>query len=186
MSILKTNQSNNASQIHLNQGLMIILLLLTSLFCIFVISGSANPIPVYPDPSPHFQPSRAVSDVQESSFVTWLLLVWCLDIGANTVFLYGGFYILSFFNLSSTSWFNQIPRQKMITAILLLSIGGILSEWLIGSWLGGFFFIGLIVFFLVYLFGSYYFDLDRVSTMVLSVYMVIVNLISWTLFILFI
>lgn len=185
MSKIKVKQSKNVTRFNKGKALMLTLLLLTSILSFFIISSSANPIPVYPDPSPQFQPTKAVSDVQESSFVLWVLLVFCLDIGLNTIFLYGGFYLLRFLKLASSSWFNQIPRQNMITAIVLLSIGGILSEWLIGSWLGGFFFISLLVFFLVYLFGLHYFNLDRVSTMVLSVYMVIVNLISWTLFILF-
>ena len=157
--------------------------LLFSVFilCLHTTSSFANPIPVYPDPKPTFEPSTAITNAQNANFVLWLLLIWCLDVALNTLFLYGGFLLLVRFNMESTGWFSQISRNNMVAGILLLSVAGITSEWLIGSWLGGIIFIASVVFITTYFLGKYFFELKSGSSLFIAGYMVVLNLVSWAI-----
>lgn len=153
-------------------------------FCfLFTILSSvaANPIPVYPDPQPEFELSFAFSDVQDGGFVIWLILVSFLDFAANLLFIYAGFFVLIKFNFESTEWFTTISRLRLISSVFLLSFTGIISEWVLGSWLGSFVFVAGLVFVLVFFLGSCVFNLKLSSTFFLSAFMVFVNIVSWTL-----
>jgi hypothetical protein len=159
----------------------ICLLFLVFIFCVYNISSIANPIPVYPDPKPTFEPTTAITQVQNESFVLWLILIWFLDIALNTLFLYGGFLLLVRLHMESTGWFSQVPRKTIVIGIFLLSIAGIISEWLIGSWLGGIFFIAIVVFVITYLLSQYLFKLKSSSSLFIAFYMIVLNLISWAI-----
>lgn len=166
----------------MNRKIVVILFFLSiSLICLDYILVQANPIPVYPDPKPTFEPNEILSNIQDGNFIIWILLIWCLDLAVNTLFLYGGFLLLVRFNLKSDGWFYLISRKNMIAVILLLSTAGILSEWLIGSWIGGIVVIALVVFLSVFFLSKQFFNLDNRCSLFLACYLVIVNMISWTI-----
>ena len=146
---------------------------------VLIVTCSANPIPVYPETNPSFEPASGINDIREPGFVIWLALVSLLDFAANMLFLYAGLFLLIVFKLQKESWFIRISRYRLISGVLLLSTLGILSEWLIGSSLGSLLFIALIVFVVTFLIGLKWFDLKIVSSSVLSGYMVFANVISW-------
>ncbi|HMA83121.1 MAG TPA: hypothetical protein VKP59_02720, partial [Candidatus Thermoplasmatota archaeon] len=65
-------------------------LLFSLSFVFFMVSMSvlfstcpANPIPVYPETTPSFEPAAAINDVQQPGFLIWLILVSFLDFAAN-------------------------------------------------------------------------------------------------------
>jgi hypothetical protein len=151
-------------------------------FCIIYLLSTfvqANPIPVYPDPKPTFEPDTIVSHIQDGNFILWLLLIWFLDIALNTLFLYGGFLLLVWFHLKSEGWFHLLSRKHMIAFVVLLSSAGILSEWLLGSWIGGIVVVALVVFFSVLFLSKLLFNLDTRCSLFLAMYLLMVNLIIW-------
>lgn len=150
------------------------------MLCVQCILVYANPIPVYPDPKPTFMPSIPLSTVQDSGFIVWLFLVWFLDIAVNTLLLYAGFLLLIRFQMESEEWFTTISRIRMVAGILILSIAGIVSEWLIGFWISGLVLVAGIVFITTYELGIHFFELNPRSSLVLSVFLVVLNAISWT------
>jgi len=161
--------------------------LLFSLFLLFFMVSmsvlfstcAANPIPVYPETTPSFEPAAAINDVQQPGFVIWLILVSFLDFAANILFLYAGLVLLVMVKLQKEPWFTRISRYRLISGVLLLSTFGILSEWLLGSSIGSLLFIAAIVFIVTFLIGMKWFDLRFVASSFLAGYMVLANVISW-------
>lgn len=156
-------------------------LLLFTLIILLPMLSLANPIPVYPETTPSFQPATAITDVQQPGFALWLVLVTLLDFAANMLFLYVGLFLLVLFRIEKETWFNTISRRKIVSSVAVLSFFGILSEWLLGSSIGSLLVIAAIVFIVTFLVGFKWFDLRVSASSLLAGYMVFANVISWAI-----
>lgn len=175
----KSRKSGSAS--FDTKNVVIFSLLLFTLIILLPMLSLANPIPVYPETSPSFQPATAITDVQQPGFALWLVLVTLLDFAANMLFLYVGLFLLVLFRIEKETWFNTISRRKIVSSVAVLSFFGILSEWLLGSSIGSLLVIAAIVFIVTFLVGFKWFDLRVSASSFLAGYMVFANVISWTI-----
>jgi hypothetical protein len=175
--------SKNSRSISFDTKNTVFLFLLFFIFLIMLLpmSGLANPIPVYPETTPSFQPASAITDVQQPGFALWLVLVTLLDFAANMLFLYLGLFLLVLFKMEKESWFSTISRRKLVSSVVVLSFFGILSEWLLGSSIGSLLVIAAIVFIVTFLVGFKWFDLRVSASSFLAGYMVFANVISWAI-----
>lgn len=154
---------------------------IASLFFIILCScfiANANPIPVFPDPEPVYQsPITYVSSNHSISF--WIPLVFLFDFAANLLVLYLGFFLLLKLRWMQYDYFVEISRKQFIVAAGIISVLGIVSEFLLGTWYIGLIFVLGIVFVSYFYVSSYIFHLSKRNCFVISFCAVMINIITW-------
>jgi len=159
-----------------------ILISLTFFICIlFIPLISSNPIPVFPNPEPSYvSPITYTSSSEAFSFI--ILFVFLLDFAANILIMYFCFILLEKSKLLSIKKFQKISRYQIILTAGIISVFGILSEILLGTWIMGLGIILCVVFVSYYVFCSYFFHLLKKTAIYFSIIAVLINIGTWSLY----
>lgn len=154
-------------------------LFIVSLYLLSVPIILSNPIPVYPDPTPDYHPPTYVTS-STNSFVYWLLFVFLVDFSIDVLIIYVGLFILDKKRgYQKLLVFEDFSRLYFVGSVLLISLIGILTEWLLGMWIGGVFITLGIIFLSFYLVSKKLFRLSMHQCIFMGVFAIIINSVTW-------
>jgi len=141
--------------------------------CSYIVLG--NPIPVNPDPTP------VLVGVDTSAVVepVWIGLIFVIDFFFNLLILYGALYILDRFSALFEEKNFTYSTRNIISAALLISIVGIVSEVFLGGWYGGLLIVLFIVFLSYMLVSRFIFHINLVGRIRIGCIALIVNFFVW-------
>ena len=152
-----------------------LLLAIFFLLTIFSVSINANPIPVYPKPKITFETTPDVSTIN----YTWLSIIFILDFFIDVLIIYCALILLNKAKLITDN-ISDFSRKNLLLSVLIISLIGIASEFLFGSWIVGVL-IALIFIFISYIFVSkYILKISWKNSLRISIFAVIVNIIFWS------
>ncbi len=139
----------------------------------------SNPIPVYPDPTPNYHPPTYVTP-PTFSFVYWLLFVFLMDFSIDILIMYVGLFVLDKKHGSQKLlFFKDFSRLYFVGSVLIISLVGIVTEWLLGMWIGGVFISLGIIFLSFYLVSKKLFHLLMLQSIFMGVFAIVINSITW-------
>ncbi len=154
-------------------------LFIGTLYLLYIPIALSNPIPVYPDPQADYQPPTVISS-SNSFFGYWLLFVFLLDFSIDVLIMYVGLYVISKLHTSQAfSFFEDFSRLYFTGSVLLISLIGILTEWLIGMWIGGVLITLCIIFLSFYIVSKKLFHLSTPHSIFMGIFAITINIISW-------
>ena len=177
VDILFKKQGSMSSSHAVKNGL--ILLFLVAVCLQFVSVGLSNPIPVYPDPQPDYHPPAVVIS-SNPFFMYWLLFAFLLDFACDILIMYAGLYILDKTQESQNRlYFEDFSRLYFAGAVFLISLVGIVTELILGMWIGGLLIILGIVFLSFYGVSKKLFRLSMNHSIFMGMFAVLINSIIW-------
>lgn len=158
---------------------MNILLLILLLLSIPLIS--ADPIPVYPKtPIGSGGVNNGISQVTSIS-LSWIILVFLLDLGINILIIYSGIILLRYLNRVSNSFLIDLPKKNILLSVFIISSIGIISEVIFGLWIGGLMIVVLFIFLSFLLTAKKLLSLDWSDGSILGIVAIIINITTWSI-----
>ena len=155
--------------------LIIVALVIFALSFLCVVSIQANPIPVYPDPKMDFS---NISEVQAPSF-EWIFFIFFIDFFVDILIVYSGIFILDYSNLINNREILNFSKTTFFSAVLVISLVGLLSEIIFGTWIGGLV-IALFLIFLSFVFVSkYIIKISWANSFRMGLIAVTINIFVW-------
>jgi len=152
-----------------------LLILQTLVFCVF--SVIANPIPIYPDPNMEFSGQSNVSMVP----FYWIIFVFIIDFFIDILIVYAGILLLDRFDMIKNRNVLDFSKKTFIFSVAIISIVGLISELLFGSWIGGII-LALFFIFLSFVFVSkYILKINWANSSRMGFFAIIINIIVWSI-----
>lgn len=161
------------------KGWFLSVLLGVVLFIFFFIQiGCANPIPVYPDPEPeYFSPSISNTGGVPAM---WMVFVFFLDFGINIIIIYGGVLLLQRYRNVSSEFLFEVSKTRFLSSIFFVSLVGLLSELILGPWIGGLL-VALLFIFLSFVFiARFLFVFCWEDSLLMGIFALMVNIVVWS------
>ncbi len=156
-----------------SSAVAVLLILLTPIVCVYSIF--ANPIPVYPDPEPVI-----LGQINYTSpMVEWVLIVFVLDLFIDILIVYAGIYILDKSNLIQNRDVLDFSKISFFSAVGIISIVGLLSELVFGSWAGGLLIAIIIIYFSFVFVSKYILKINWKNSYRMGFFALIVNIVVW-------
>ena len=155
---------------------LLLLVLCCSLFLLAYIV-TANPLPVYPNPEMEFSPTNDVSYPP----LSWILIVFCVDVCLDILLVYGGLFILDKSHLLEEGNVLDFSKTHFISAVMVISIIGLVSEILFGMWLGGLILALLCIWLSFIVVSVYLLRLSWMNGIRIGLFAVIINIVVWIL-----
>jgi len=138
----------------------------------------ANPIPVQPHPQPGFPGFGSTLRVTS----VWIGVIFIIDFFLDTLLLYTGVLLLERFHLLPYHQVFEMSKIKFFSAVFLISIVGLFSEWILGIWVWGLF-VSLCFIFLSFFFVSrYVFRFTWMNAIRMGGFATIMNILAWVVF----
>jgi hypothetical protein len=150
------------------------LLLFGFIFCIS-FSIAANPIPVYPNPD------AVVFSTPQRPFVSieWIIFVYIANFFLDILIVYMGLFIIDRSNLLENQNVLDFSKKTFFLAIAIISIVGMLTELLLGSFLGGLILALIIIFFSFVFVSKYLLLLCWNNSYRMGLFAIIINILIW-------
>ena len=151
----------------------VLLILLIPVVCVY--SAFANPIPVYPDPEPvisgqiHYPPPM----------IEWVIIVFILDFFIDILIVYTGIYLLDKSNLIQNRDILNFSKISFLSSVGIISIVGLLSELVFGSWAGGLIIALIIIYFSFVFVSKYILKINWKNSCRMGFFAIIVNIVVW-------
>ncbi|MFO7677944.1 MAG: hypothetical protein R6V50_06155 [Thermoplasmatota archaeon] len=159
-----------------NHFLLSTVILFFILCCGFV--AIANPIPVYPNPEPVIYGSVDI----ESVSIQRIILVYIANFFLDILIVYMGLFIIDRSNLLDNKNVLNYSKTTFFLAVGIISMIGLISELLLGSWIGGLILALFIIFFSFVFVSKYILLLSRANSYRMGFFALIINLLVWILF----
>ncbi|UCF13430.1 MAG: hypothetical protein JSW06_04015 [Thermoplasmatales archaeon] len=137
--------------------------------------SAGNPIPVYPDPEPVYYDSISVSSLN----IAWIAIVFIMDFLINILIIYGGIYLLYHYNLVTIKYVFDFPKTTLLMSVFIISLLGLISELLLGSWIGGLMIALLFIFLSFVLVSKYLLRLSWINSIRMGLIALLINIIVW-------
>ena len=148
-------------------------ILLVPILCVLPVL--ANPIPVYPDPEPVFSGPSNISTLP----IAWILIVFVLDFFIDILIIYTGIYLLDKSNLIKNRNVLDFSKRTLLLAVVVISMVGLLSELIFGTWIGGLIFALFFIFLSFVFVSKYILKLSWANSYRIGFFAVIVNIVVW-------
>ena len=154
------------------------------LFLLLLLSTpliSADPIPVYP--KPHISNEGVSNGISQATTIplSWLILVFLLDLGMNILIIYSGIIILRYLSRIPNSFLIDLPKKNLLASVFIISIIGIISEIIFGLWIGGLIIVILFIFLSFLLTAKKLLYLDWSNSSILGIIAIIINIATWSI-----
>ena len=151
----------------------VLLILLMPVVCVY--SVFANPIPIYLDPEPVISGQINYT----SPMVEWVLIVFVLDFFIDILIVYAGIYVLDKSNLIQNRDVLDFSKISFFSAVGVISIVGLLSELVFGSWAGGLIIALIIIYFSFVFVSKYILKINWKNSYRMGFFALIVNIVVW-------
>ena len=156
----------------------VFLYLTFSIMC-FSISGLANPIPVYPDPEPTL---ISYSGGSESFPFVWILLIFIINFCVDVLILYGGLLLLDRLRAIPEEYVLSLSKSRLFTAVGLISLTGVVVEYILGSWVGGLLLAAIVILGSFVFVGNWLLSLSWPNSFRLGGFALLINIVLWIVF----
>lgn len=153
--------------------LSVSLILFLSIF--FVTKSAGNPIPIYPDPEPVYYDSIGVSSLN----IAWIAIVFVMDFFINILIIYGGIYLLHYYNLVTIKNVFDFSKTMLLMSVFIISLVGLISELIFGAWIGGLLIALLFIFLSFVLVSNYLLKLGWINSLRMGLIALLINIIVW-------
>ena len=150
------------------------LILFLSFF--FVTMSAGNPIPIYPDPEPVYYGSNGVSSLN----IAWIAIVFIMDFFIDILIIYGGIYLLHRYNLVTIKNAFDFSKTTLLLSVFIISLVGLISELILGAWIGGLLIALLFIFLSFVLVSKYLLRLSWVNSLRMGLIALLINIVVWT------
>jgi hypothetical protein len=141
----------------------------------FVTMSTGNPIPIYPDPEPVYYDSIGVSNLN----IVWIAIVFVMDFFINILIIYGGIYLLHRYNLVTIKNVFDFPKTTLLMSVFIISLVGLISELILGAWIGGLLIALLFIFLSFVLVSKYLLKLSWINSLRMGLIALLINIIVW-------
>lgn len=141
----------------------------------FVTMSAGNPIPIYPDPEPVYYGSIGVSSLN----IVWIAIVFIMDFFINILIIYGGIYLLHRYNLVTIKNVFDFSKTTLLLSVLIISLVGLISELILGAWIGGLLMALLFIFLSFVLVSKYLLKLSWINSLRMGLIALLINIIVW-------
>jgi len=141
----------------------------------FVTMSAGNPIPIYPDPEPVYYGSIGVSSLN----IAWIAIVFIMDFFINILIIYGGIYLLHRYNLVTIKNVFDFSKTTLLMSVFIISLVGLISELILGAWIGGLLIALLFIFLSFVLVSKYLLKLSWINSLRMGLIALLINIIVW-------
>jgi hypothetical protein len=145
------------------------------ILCLPVALATGNPIPIYPDPEPVYTGPTRVSSLNTA----WVATVFVIDFFIDILIIYGGVYLLYSFNLVRNRDVFNFSKKVFLSAVLIISIIGLISELLLGGWIGGVLLTLLFIFLSFVLVSKYLLRFSWGNSIRIGLFASLINIVVW-------
>lgn len=142
----------------------------------FVIISAGNPIPIYPDPELVYYGSSGVGNLD----IAWIVTVLIIDFFIDFLIIYGGIYLLHRYNLITIKNAFDFSKMTLLLSVFIISLVGLISELILGPWIGGFLVALLFIFLSFVLVSKYLLKLNWANSLRMGLIALLVNIVVWT------
>ncbi len=154
-------------------ALLVSLILFLPIF--FVTMSAGNPIPIYPDPEPVYYGSIGVSSLN----IAWIAIVFIMDFFIDILIIYGGIYLLHRYNLVTIKNVFDFSKTTLLMSVFIISLVGLISELILGAWIGGLLMALLFIFLSFVLVSKYLLKLSWINSLRMGLIALLINIIVW-------
>ena len=144
---------------------------------IFIVMISGNPIPVYPDLESIYKDSIDASGLD----ITWIVLIFVADFCVNILLVYSGIFLLCYFRRIKNRNVFDFSKTVLLASVFIISLVGIISELILGPWIGGLLLALLFIFLSFVLVSKYLLKLSWSNSFIMGLYALLINILVWTL-----
>lgn len=141
----------------------------------FVTMSAGNPIPIYPDPEPVYYGSIGVSSLN----IAWIAIVFIMDFFIDILIIYGGIYLLHRYNLVTIKNVFDFSKTTLLMSVFIISLVGLISELVLGAWIGGLLMALLFIFLSFVLVSKYLLKLSWINSLRMGLIALLINIIVW-------
>ena len=141
----------------------------------FVTMSAGNPIPIYPDPEPVYYGSIGVSSLN----IAWIAIVFIMDFFIDILIIYGGIYLLHRYNLVTIKNVFDFSKTTLLMSVFIISLVGLISELILGAWIGGLLVALLFIFLSFVLVSKYLLKLSWINSLRMGLIALLINIIVW-------
>lgn len=141
----------------------------------FVTMSAGNPIPIYPDPEPVYYGSIGVSSLN----IAWIAIIFIMDFFINILIIYGGIYLLHRYNLVTIKNVFDFSKTTLLMSVFIISLVGLISELILGAWIGGLLIALLFIFLSFVLVSKYLLKLSWINSLRMGLIALLINIIVW-------
>ncbi len=141
----------------------------------FVTMSAGNPIPIYPDPEPVYYGSIGVSSLN----IAWIAIVFIMDFFIDILIIYGGIYLLHRCNLVTIKNVFDFSKTTLLMSVFIISLVGLISELILGAWIGGLLIALLFIFLSFVLVSKYLLKLSWINSLRMGLIALLINIIVW-------
>ena len=141
----------------------------------FVTMSAGNPIPIYPDPEPVYYGSIGVSSLN----IAWIAIVFIMDFFIDILIIYGGIYLLHRYNLVTIKNVFDFSKATLLMSVFIISLVGLISELILGPWIGGLLMALLFIFLSFVLVSKYLLKLSWINSLRMGLIALLINIIVW-------
>ena len=149
------------------------LILFLSIF--FVTMSAGNPIPIYLDPEPVYYGSNGVSSLN----IAWIAIVFIMDFFIDVLIIYGGIYLLHRYNLVTIKNAFDFSKTTLLLSVFIISLVGLISELILGPWIGGLLIALLFIFLSFVLVSKYLLKLNWANSFRMGLIALLINIVVW-------
>ena len=141
----------------------------------YTVIIAANPIPIPPHPQQNFPSYHN----EQGLPIAWIIIIFIVDFFLDTLLLYAGVLFLERFTHLSSHQVFDMPKTKFFSAVLIISLVGLSSEWILGSTVLGLFLTLCCVFLSFCLVCHYMFRFTWRNASYLGGFASLINLLIW-------
>ena len=142
---------------------------------IYSIITIGNPIPVYPDPGTVYTGFENVGSLN----FTWIVLIFLIDFSINILIVYSGIYLLHYFKRITDDDIFAFSKKIFLVSLLIISMVGLFSELIFGTWFIGLLLTLLSIFISYILVSNYLLNLGWTNSILIALFALFVNLVFW-------
>lgn len=142
---------------------------------IFTFAVIGNPIPVFPDPDVI---SIGFENIESVNLI-WMIFVFLVDFCINIFIVYGGIFLLYYFGQIKHEDVFDFSKIIFLISILIISIVGIGSELIFGTWLIGLVFALITIFISYIMVMKYLLKFSWLNCFLMGFFALIINIFFW-------
>ncbi|MFW6149027.1 MAG: hypothetical protein ACOC6D_04135, partial [Atribacterota bacterium] len=154
-------------------ALLVSCMLLIPIFFITITTG--NPIPIYPDPEPSYYGPGDTTILN----IGWIGLVFILDFFIDILIIYGGVRLLHRYNLITIKNVFDFSKPMLLLSVFIISLVGLLSELILGAWIGGAILALLFIFLSFVLVSRYLLKFSWANGFRMGLIALLINIVVW-------